>query len=104
MRPSANSYSGRAAAIALAIVFMVCATGQATTFRTVLPTSTPQSALVTGPDGNLYGTSSYGGVNDLGAIFRLTSAGVYTVIYSFTGGPDGSHPVSALVAGPDGLL
>ena len=60
----------------------------------------PYGALAADPAGNLYGTSYYDGANDLGAVYELTrSGGVWseTVLYSFTGAPDGSGPISNLV-------
>ena len=36
------------------------------------PGANPQGALVQGPDGNFYGTTSSGGANGLGTIFRLS--------------------------------
>jgi len=36
------------------------------------PGANPQSGLVQGPDGNFYGTTSLGGANGLGTIFRLS--------------------------------
>ncbi|HUZ93618.1 MAG TPA: choice-of-anchor tandem repeat GloVer-containing protein [Edaphobacter sp.] len=35
--------------------------------------SWPESALIQGPDGSLYGTTAYGGVNDDGVIFRISN-------------------------------
>jgi uncharacterized repeat protein (TIGR03803 family) len=35
--------------------------------------SWPESAIIQGTDGNLYGTAVYGGVNDDGVIFRVSS-------------------------------
>jgi uncharacterized repeat protein (TIGR03803 family) len=35
--------------------------------------SWPESAVVQGADGNLYGTTAYGGVNDDGVIFRISN-------------------------------
>jgi len=68
-------------------------------------------ALVQGADGNFYGTAagdSSGGffnhpasMHNPGIFFRLTPAGVFTVLYTFTGGADGSFP-NALVQGKDG--
>lgn len=68
-------------------------------------------ALVQGADGNFYGTAagdSSGGffnhpasMHNPGIFFRLTPAGVFTVLYTFTGGTDGSLP-NALVQGKDG--
>ena len=47
--------------------------------------------------GTLYGTTYYGGVNDLGTVFKLTLTGTETVLYSFAGAPgDGEYPLSGL--------
>ncbi len=62
------------------------------------------SGLVLATDGNFYGTTRYGGNNDLGTVFRLTPTGANQVIYSFTGGNDGANPAAALCLGPDGFL
>jgi len=62
------------------------------------------AALVQGFDGNFYGTSDLGGVNNKGAIYRLTPDGVVTVIYSFCAQrrcTDGSDP-GGLILGEDG--
>ena len=72
---------------------------------------THATTLVQGADGNFYGTAagdSSGGffnhpasMHNPGIFFRLTPAGVFTVLYPFTGGADGSLP-NALVQGKDG--
>lgn len=68
--------------------------------------------LIVGPDDAFYGVA-FGGVspNDGGLIFRVTTAGEYSVLHSFPGidvGPDtnngGALPVGALFVGSDGLL
>ncbi len=62
--------------------------------------------LVFDQAGNLYGTSGSGGAYGAGAVFELTpSPGGWTeqILYSFTGGSDGSGP-SSLVADSDGNL
>ena len=65
----------------------------------------PQAALIQGVDGNLYGTTSVGGAGGEGALFKITPAGVETVIHSFAGGAtDGSHPYAALIQGADGTF
>jgi uncharacterized repeat protein (TIGR03803 family) len=68
----------------------------------------PIAGLIEGQDGWLYGTSSDGGGNGSGAIFKLTAAGSnYTILYNFAGLPgtnDGSQPVAALFQGADGVL
>ncbi len=58
----------------------------------------PDTGVIQGSDGNLYGTANLGGANNEGTIFMysLTSA-TETVLYSFEG--DGSN-----VVGPNGLI
>ncbi len=56
----------------------------------------PDGALIPGPVGILYGTTSRGGTSDLGTVFSLTVAtGTLTVLHSFSGG-DGENPSGAL--------
>ncbi len=67
----------------------------------------PTDVLVQGTDGNIYGTTQYGGAADSGTVFRLTSAGVLTTIHSFCSRglcADGSLPTAGLVQGSDGSL
>lgn len=67
--------------------------------------NSPNYELIQGKDGNFYGTTSIGGTNDRGTIFKLTPEGIETVLYSFTGGPgDGDQPKGNLVQGSDGNL
>ncbi len=48
--------------------------------------------------GSLYGTTYAGGKYALGSVFKVTPAGVYKDIYSFTGGPtDGGGPSGGVV-------
>ena len=71
----------------------------------------PTSALLAGPDGTLYGTTTAGGDDNDGTVFRLLPDGKgFQILYSFTGGTDGADPAGALVFGvdadgnPDGFL
>jgi len=64
-------------------------------------------SLVQGTDGNLYGTTQYGGAKKLnfGTVFRVTPSGALTSLYTFCGQPgcaDGGYPYSGLVLGTDG--
>jgi uncharacterized repeat protein (TIGR03803 family) len=61
----------------------------------------PCAELVQGSEGNLYGTSQYGGTNAAGTVFRLTPEGALTTLVSFTG-TNGSHPVAAVTQASDG--
>jgi uncharacterized repeat protein (TIGR03803 family) len=67
----------------------------------------PVGVLVQGYDGNFYGTTYFGGTGarcsgGCGTVFKITPAGVETVLYSFTGDPDGAYPDTGLTLGTDG--
>ncbi|HXM22987.1 MAG TPA: choice-of-anchor tandem repeat GloVer-containing protein [Terriglobales bacterium] len=64
--------------------------------------------LVYDASGNLYGTATWGGNSacqneGCGVIFKLTSAGAFTLLYKFTGGSDGLNP-NGLTMGAKGNL
>ena len=66
----------------------------------------PYAKLVQGPDGALYGTTTYttnanGVTNGSGTIFRVTKSGSFTTLHSFSAT---NPPVAGLVVGPDGNL
>jgi uncharacterized protein (TIGR03437 family) len=54
----------------------------------------PQS-LLQGADGSLYGATAYGGTNNSGSIYRITTSGAFTTLYSF---PTGSKPGTITLA------
>jgi uncharacterized repeat protein (TIGR03803 family) len=65
----------------------------------------PSGPLLLDKSGNLYGTTVWGGGSNQGAIFRLTSAGDETVLYSFAGArADGNNPEGGVISDPDGNL
>ncbi len=69
--------------------------------------SLPGGTLARDGMGALYGTTSGGGVHGLGTCYKITSAGVHTVLGSFTGSSGtlpGAAPEDGLVLGNDGLL
>ena len=61
----------------------------------------PLVGLAQGSDGNFYGTTVAGGANGGGIVFQMSTNGALTILYSFTGGNDGSWP-NGLVQGSDG--
>jgi uncharacterized repeat protein (TIGR03803 family) len=80
------------------------------TFEQLTDGANSDSPLVLGTDGNFYGTTALGGsigntfVNG-GVIFKITSAGKYTVLYTFCAQVncnDGFNPYDGLVQGSDG--
>lgn len=63
--------------------------------------------LVQGIDGELYGTTQYGGTENLGTVFKISSTGTLTTLWNFckeSGCPDGDRPVTGLTVVPGGDL
>ena len=65
---------------------------------------TADTMLAQGRDGNLYGTSTSGGVNGFGTAFRLSPDGAFTKLHDFDHYNDGNYPEGGLVLGKDGNL
>jgi uncharacterized repeat protein (TIGR03803 family) len=63
--------------------------------------SPSSGGLAQGSDGNFYGTTYNGGVNNDGTVFMMTPAGVLTTLITFDGA-NGSGPSAVLVQGSDG--
>lgn len=64
----------------------------------------PMAGLVQAANGDLYGTTTYGGVNsNYGTVLKITLGGVLTTLHSFNN-TDGANPAAALVRGTDGNL
>jgi uncharacterized repeat protein (TIGR03803 family) len=61
----------------------------------------PDGELIKGHDGNLWGMTSSGGVNTYGTIFKITTGGVFTVVYSFDY-THGANPAGHLTLSGDG--
>lgn len=89
------------------VVFAVAVKGQASE-KTLLTFnqsngSVPNGSLVSDAQGNLYGTTSFGGANpcSCGVVFKLTpsSDGGWTesILYTFKGGSDGAEPTAGII-------
>ena len=61
----------------------------------------PYGGLAFGLDGNLYGTTTYGGISNNGVVFQLLTNGTLTALTNFTGA-NGANPFASLTLGPDG--
>lgn len=76
------------------------------TFATQAQGSTPNGTPILDSLGNVYGTTTYGGKNNLGTVYKLTKGGTlkYTekVIYSF--GSNGTLPIAGVVMDSTGNL
>lgn len=59
--------------------------------------ATPVSGLMLDAQGNLYGTTSLGGTNNCGTVFKISSAGAETVLHKFGCGTDGGVPLAGVV-------
>jgi uncharacterized repeat protein (TIGR03803 family) len=67
----------------------------------------PMSALTVGPGGVVYGTAAAGGTYRSGTVFQLklvNSTWIFSPLYEFTGGNDGSKPIGGVVFGRNGAL
>ncbi len=62
----------------------------------------PAGNLIADKSGNLYGTTSVGGPNGAGTVFKLAPDGTESVLYHFTGGADGDLPLDGLLTDSKG--
>jgi len=86
-------------------IFRMTASGAITVLKQFNGTTdggSPYGELIKGPDGNFWGVTSAGGTNTYGTIFKITPAGTYTVLKSFSYATDGTNPHGHLVLGNDG--
>ena len=66
--------------------------------------ASPYGSLVLDKAGNLYGTTNRGGAFNDGTVFMVNATGKESVLYSFTGSPDGAYPYGWLVRDDSGNL
>lgn len=98
VRDSAGNLYGTArlgGAFGAGVVYKVTASGQASvlySFSGGFDGANPWAGLLLDAEGNLYGTTIAGGWANAGVVFKVDQMGHETVLYSFTGGADGSAP------------
>lgn len=72
--------------------------------------NSPAGNLARDNEGNLYGTTTYGGggsacsMYGCGTVFKLSKNSKLTVLYAFQGVPDGNNPVAGVIRNRDGTL
>ena len=104
----------RALTVSLSAVFFLgSANGQETFYDFPYSLETPNDFVpnipgspnaivsVQGTNGNYYGTTYWGGSNNLGTVFQMTPAGALTTTVSFNG-TNGGQPSAGVVQGSDG--
>jgi uncharacterized repeat protein (TIGR03803 family) len=64
----------------------------------------PFANLVFDSAGNLYGTTSGGGMNGKGTVFELSPVGTETILHTFGNGTDGQTPLGSLIFDSAGNL
>jgi uncharacterized repeat protein (TIGR03803 family) len=109
-----SSFCKRVLAATFALIVASSGASRAQTFTELLSFdgsngSSPAypQLLAQGRDGNLYGTTPYGGSDTRryygnGVVFKITPTGKVNVLHVFGGGADGGRSDSGLVLGTDG--
>jgi len=65
--------------------------------------ASPMGALVRDQAGNLYGTTGFGGTNELGVVYKIDASGAESVLFSFDGS-NGSIPIWGVILDQAGNL
>jgi uncharacterized repeat protein (TIGR03803 family) len=64
----------------------------------------PYGGVTRDSSGNLYGTTTLGGTDNWGVVFKIDTSGQETVLYSFTDAADGGYPYSHALMDSSGNL
>jgi uncharacterized repeat protein (TIGR03803 family) len=91
----------------LGTVYEVSSTGQETVlyaFLGALDGALPSAGVIADPEGNLYGTTAYGGTFNAGTVFKVDPSGHQTILYNFAGGTDAAYPSASVTRDADGNL
>jgi uncharacterized repeat protein (TIGR03803 family) len=109
-RDSAGNLYGTAnqgGTLNLGTVFEYTATGKSKllhSFTGGADGASPYSGVVLDPARNIYGTTYAGGASGKGTVYKITPTGQESVLYSFTGGADGSGPYAGVILDSSGNL
>ncbi len=96
------------ASTAVGTIFKLTTSGNLTTLWSFCTQShctdgqNPLAGLVLGSDGLFYGTTSLGGANGFGTVFKISSSGTFTLLHGFQQGTDGTQSYGPLVQAVDG--
>jgi|HubBroStandDraft_1064217.scaffolds.fasta_scaffold00437_11 uncharacterized repeat protein (TIGR03803 family) len=88
------------------IIFKITPTGTYTilhNFNSFIDGAFPWGPPILASDGNFYGTSSGGGPNDRGLVYKITSSGTFSEVYRFDV-THGYSPIAPPTQGADGFL
>jgi uncharacterized repeat protein (TIGR03803 family) len=88
-------------------VFKLAATGHESvkySFNGAANGSEPYGGLYRDAEGNLYGTTSQGGVYNYGTVFKVTTLGKHVVLHSFRGGVYGAYPYAGVIKDEQGNI
>jgi uncharacterized repeat protein (TIGR03803 family) len=99
--------TNRGGAFDLGTVFRLAPDGTLTLLRAfgaAGDTDSPFAGLVQARDGTLYGTTCSQAFGGFDAVYALSPAGDYRIVYRFRGGADGVCPHGTLIEAGDGLL
>ncbi len=92
----------------MGVIFKITPTGTLTilhNFNTFKDGAFPWGPPILASDGNFYGTTSGGGANSRGIVYKITSAGVFNEIYKFDVTLlHGYSPIAPPTQGTDGFL
>jgi uncharacterized repeat protein (TIGR03803 family) len=90
-------------------VFVISASGSLTTLYSFCSQAAcgdgaqPRAGLELAQNtGDFYGTTYYGGSNNLGSVFKITPTGQLTTLHSFNG-VDGEYPIGGMLFLPRGV-
>lgn len=64
----------------------------------------PLAGVIRDAEGDLYGTTTYGGAHNFGTVFEVSAPGTEEVLYSFLDSTDGGLPSGSLIRDENGNL